>query len=651
MGKHSGEFVSFKEQETNRESVMIETITEILEDRDSSVPLDRIVICGQDNRIGQDNINGITITCLTNPVPDNDDLIEFLGQKILLVTLPEFAAEIFKAQQRSGILAIKEFNLSKNRAIKVCETRDFSTGDEIEPIFIETYADFPVLFDAYLERMESIKFNLTRISQAEQKQNESMREVGISNLEDDLATFAERHHIAKGLPDMSLEDIKMNLASLLSQAHREANINIDITYIQKQLERLKGLMANEHEFSLAIETLPPELQKKIDSNNLLLALLETEKRYRLVEQLKQAIGDQVEAMNLLGSAAYGAYYEVKESSDVDTEIFFSDDDLHEFITQFEVATLGQLGDQEVNDILQSGRGKIFATIKALVTKEYIKNGRDALRQFGVFAKLRSMDIDQDTIEDRTNYQQQEKVGKKMADYLSYKVTINGVDISIHVVSTEAYQQASTVDLENMEQTQVLHEVRVGARKKIIAGQKESSEQNFTHYPDKKTFAGERLDYSCPVTAVVAEGDSYLLYEPSELAPKSIAETEVLAWITEVPVAIVEGNKFFHGLFQDKSIWGEFETTGVAGAATELTDYKVKLLVNLVQRFIKEQEEKIITSKQASILQLASRYERIPAYTKRKLLLWLKEKAPEAFTAYAMALKNLNSKELERFGLV
>lgn len=644
--KFTTEFVNFEGHD--KYTKLSNTIESLLREKIGEVMIDRIVVCGGLGMSEVKKLAGIDVSFLDSNNPTSNDLSLYLGQRILLISISDFAASILSASTESHILAIEELDLSGDHIFTVHTSNAETTSTEKKPVFIETYADFPILFKVYLLHMETIKSLLVLIKDAEKTGQDSVRAVLVNHLSEKLELYKERSLIANGLPHMNLEDIKMNLAGLFLTAHENEHKHEHIAPmdILQQINTLSRMINSKHEFSLSLESLPPDLQKDIDKNNLALATIETELRFALVKQLKAAIGDKVDAINLLGSASYGAYYEVKESSDVDTEVLFSDDSFLEFTNQFEVGSIDQLSDVEVDEILKTKQGNVFETLRILTDKGYIKNSKDALKQFGVFAKLRQLNINDSLIVDKTGYETITKVGSNFADYLSYKVEIDGVDVSIHVVSSEVYLLASSLDLENISRTHSLNEVRVGKRKKIIAGQKESSEQNYTNYPDKSSFDGTKIDYKSPVSALVNINGDYVLYKPSELEEHEVKEADVLAWVTAVPAVVVRNQKMYHGLFQDKVIWGQFDSK----TSTDLFRAKQTLLVNVIRRFVHEVEREIINENNSSILQLSSRFERIPSFTKRKMLLWLKTEEPEVFNQYSEALKKIHSNELETFGI-
>jgi hypothetical protein len=642
--KFATEFLKFEGADKRNE--MRKAIENLLIERTSEVSIDKIVVCGNFDTVQNDKLNDIDVEYIKTDNPTSKDLAVYLGQKILLVSISDFAASILSASKESDVLAIEELDLSGDHVFEVHKPKSMGMHKEQAPVFVETYADFPILFKTYLLYMETIKSLLVLIKDAEENNQGSVREVLVNHLEDKVELYKQRNQIADGLPDMNLEDIKMNLANLFAEVHKDEKKSTIAKDIHAQVHALSRLIETKHEFSLAVNSLSPDLQQNIDKNNLLLATIETELRYSLVEQLREAIGEKVQAINLLGSAAYGAYYEVKESSDVDTEVLFSDKSFLEFSEQFDLDSALDLNEEEVNELFKSKQGKIFETLTILIDRGYIKSAKDALKQFGIFAKLRKSSVNDESLIDKAGYAPKTKIGRQFADYLSYKVVIEGVDVSIHVVPSEVYMAASSIDLTEITETHVLHELRVGKRKKIIEGQKESAEQNFTHYPDKSSFDGDKVDYSCSVSALVREEGNYVLYRPSELEKSGIQESSVMAWVTAVPAVVVQEDRMYHGLFQDKAIWGQFE----ADDTTELSRSKQRLLVNIIRRFIQEVNTGATVASHASILQLTSRFERIPSFTKRKILLWLQSEEKEVFDDYSKALKKIGSNELEKFGI-
>lgn len=642
--KFATEFVKFEGPDKKMD--LSSVIENLLREKIGKVAIDKIVICGELGMTDIKKLAGVDVSFLNTKNPTSKDLSVYLGQKILLVSISDFAASILSASKDSNILAIEELDLSDDHIFTVHQITSKNDSKDKDPVFIETYADFPILFKTYLLYMETIKSLLVLIKDAESTEQGQVREVLINHLREKIKLYKEKGFIAEGLPNMNLEDIKVNLANLFSMVHKDEKGNTLARDLHMQIHSLARLMDTKHEFSLSIESLPTDLQNDIDKNNLLLATIETELRYTIVDQLKTSIGDNVEAINLLGSASYGAYYEVKESSDVDTEILFSDETFLHFINQFDVNLVDQMDDVEINKILETRQGQIFETLRTLIQKGYIKNSREALKQFGVFAQLRRLNIDSPFIVNNTGHEPTKKIGANFADYMSYKVEIDGVDVSIHVVPSEVYLSASSLDLVNISETHTLHEVRIGKRKKIIEGQKESSEQNYTHYPDKSSFDGGKIDYRCSVSALVKDGDNYILYKPSELQANGIEERGVLAWITSVPAVVVQDEKIYHGLFQDKAMWGQFESK----SSISLSCTKQTLLVNMIRRFIHEVNSGITSKNNSSILQLTSRFERIPSFTKRKILLSVKHENPEIFSQYKESLKKIKSNELEVFDI-
>lgn len=582
----------------------------------------------------------------------SDRLLSYVGQKVLVISESPMVRQIMSEIYDSDIVFVNKIDLSRGNIMREQPFR--SEDQEKETNLVETYAEFPKLLKEYLLRMERLKSLLKLISETEDRpEKESLRSALMKELEDTVQEFAQRNIQIDSLPKMNMQDLKLNLAGIMSATREDSGQTKELQEILRTLNKLRRLLDQKHEFSIRLDVIPEEIQSKIDQNNLVLAALETEARYTIVEKVKRTMGENVDGFVTLGSAAWGSYFEVKESSDVDTEIMFGDEQIHAFGEQVAADEVDSFSDVEIIQLLKNGNGKIFDSIRALIIAGYVKGedaaakARDALKKFGVFAELRRLKKgDEDKITDKTGYENPAKIGDNFADYMSYKVHVEGVPVSIHVVASEAYQSGCNLDLKSVNETHTLHEVRIGARKKVSASQKEKTSMDAMHYPDKLSFDGEKCNYRCNVSALVRDGDNYVLHRPSQLEELNIDETDVLAWVTPTPIVVVEDGRMYHGLFQDKVMWGSLDKDSSA----ELLQSKRILFEQIIGRFVQEVEEGFIEQPDSSLLQLTSRFERIPAFTKRRLLMQIKTDSPELFKKYKRALEQVGSKEMEVFKL-
>jgi hypothetical protein len=113
---------------------------------------------------------------------------------------------------------------------------------------------------------------------------------------------------------------------------------------------------------------------------------------------------------------------------------------------------------------------------------------------------------------------------------------------------------------------------------------------------------------------------YAMYSPTGLGVKRISEKNVLAWVTRTPIVSVSEGQMLHGLFQDKVIWSSVDSK----LSPELKNAGKSLLSKLVLRLEQEVGLGILKDSSASILRLASGYDKMPDSFRKRLLFELKK---------------------------
>lgn len=613
-------------------AVKLVALDEMLDEALRTVPSDAVVVLSGFDVPGLEHSrHARRIAGTTKHDADLPALVgQQLANKVVIVSPAPFSDVLNAGASGGTTVQVEGLQLNEPRAFNpyVDDPGDHTSGKSV--VMVETYAEFPALLRAYLSQMDRqwAVMNLLDRFSPDVPEHEPVRAALLEHLGRILDEMDTPKEVVSGLPAMNVEDLKLSIANLMTLARRQTQTPLRVQRMLRFAVRNSAGRTEELDFDTS--SLPPELAKRVDRNNLLLAAVATEARATLANRVSNTIEAMVDGVQLLGSAAWGGNYGVHDASDVDLEVMIKNEDLDQFVEQLP-DDLENFTRKQAYNLMEAGSGRVFAMLRALLDDELLpgtsksEQTQDALKTFGRFAKLRQAGL---------------------GDYLSYKVNASGVDVSLHVVPTEVYTRAASMDLVANAETKLLHEVRIGERKKVREGASETVDVDHTVYPDKRSFDGSAIDYTCDVRAVVVRDGELVSYKPSQLEAAGVDEEDVYAWVTGTPLTMVEHGRLYHGLFQDKAMWGEL--TSVRDPA--LLDAKAALFANLIDRFAHEVDQGMIGSRDASILKLSARLERIPEFTKKGILERLKRDHPASFLKLANALDKIGSKELESYGI-